>query len=186
MIRAIIPVHLFGLCCEMNEIMNIARKHNLLVIEDVVVRKDLPKLHQLRFDLAPFQRARVFNELAEPLDLIAECDGIDGGDDPFERRLDLHLLVFGQIVEVVRKAVIDLVLPVLLRVGEDPLALVAHTLKAAAHSVDAGGEAALEHRHCEGERAAASAVVLGPLDGLVLDVPGERVVEVVLITIQLE
>src|SRR5437588_9534668 len=34
MIRAIIPVHLFGLCCEMNEIMNIARKHNLLVIED--------------------------------------------------------------------------------------------------------------------------------------------------------
>ncbi len=33
-ICAIIPVHLFGLCCEMNEIMEVARENNLLVIED--------------------------------------------------------------------------------------------------------------------------------------------------------
>lgn len=32
--RAILPVHLYGLCCEMNSIMAIARKHNLVVIED--------------------------------------------------------------------------------------------------------------------------------------------------------
>src|SRR5206468_8999522 len=45
---------------------------------------------------------------------------------------------------------------------------------------------ALEHRHCEGESATASAIVLGSLDGLVFDVPGERVVEVVFVAIQLE
>lgn len=32
--RAIIPVHLNGLCANMDEIMKIARKHNLIVIED--------------------------------------------------------------------------------------------------------------------------------------------------------
>lgn len=33
--KAIIPVHLFGQCADMESIMNIARKHNLFVIEDV-------------------------------------------------------------------------------------------------------------------------------------------------------
>jgi dTDP-4-amino-4,6-dideoxygalactose transaminase len=33
-IRAIIPVHLFGLCCDMTAINAIAQKHELLVIED--------------------------------------------------------------------------------------------------------------------------------------------------------
>jgi dTDP-4-amino-4,6-dideoxygalactose transaminase len=33
-IRALIPVHLFGLCCEMNEMLAVAREHNLLLIED--------------------------------------------------------------------------------------------------------------------------------------------------------
>jgi dTDP-4-amino-4,6-dideoxygalactose transaminase len=32
--RAIIPVHLGGLCCDMDAIMRIARRHNLIVIED--------------------------------------------------------------------------------------------------------------------------------------------------------
>ncbi len=32
--KAIIPVHLFGQCANMHEIMNIAKKHNLFVIED--------------------------------------------------------------------------------------------------------------------------------------------------------
>src|SRR6266404_533109 len=34
LIRALVPVHLFGLCCDMNEIVGIAREHNLLLIED--------------------------------------------------------------------------------------------------------------------------------------------------------
>src|SRR6266851_6401264 len=33
-ICAVVPVHLFGLCCEMNEIRHVAREHNLLLIED--------------------------------------------------------------------------------------------------------------------------------------------------------
>jgi len=32
--KAIVPVHLFGQCANMQEIMNIAKKHNLFVIED--------------------------------------------------------------------------------------------------------------------------------------------------------
>lgn len=33
-IRAIVPVHLFGLCCEMDEIRAIAQRHNVPIIED--------------------------------------------------------------------------------------------------------------------------------------------------------
>lgn len=32
--KAIMPVHLYGQCCEMDAIMNIAKKHNLFVVED--------------------------------------------------------------------------------------------------------------------------------------------------------
>lgn len=32
--KAIVPVHLFGQCCDMEKIMEIAEKHNLFVIED--------------------------------------------------------------------------------------------------------------------------------------------------------
>lgn len=33
--KAVVPVHLFGQCAEMDKIMDIAKKHNLFVIEDV-------------------------------------------------------------------------------------------------------------------------------------------------------
>jgi perosamine synthetase len=32
--KAILPVHLYGLCCEMDKILEIAKKYNLVVIED--------------------------------------------------------------------------------------------------------------------------------------------------------
>jgi perosamine synthetase len=32
--KAIVPVHLYGQCCDMDQIMQIARRHNLVVIED--------------------------------------------------------------------------------------------------------------------------------------------------------
>jgi len=34
LIRALMPAHLFGLCCDMKEISAIAREHNLVLIED--------------------------------------------------------------------------------------------------------------------------------------------------------
>ena len=34
LIRALVPTHLFGLCCEMNEMRAIAREYNLILIED--------------------------------------------------------------------------------------------------------------------------------------------------------
>jgi dTDP-4-amino-4,6-dideoxygalactose transaminase len=33
-IVALVPVHLFGLCCEINEMLALAREHNLILIED--------------------------------------------------------------------------------------------------------------------------------------------------------
>ena len=159
---------------------------HLRIAEDVVVGKHFSQLHELRLDLAPFERARVIDELAELLDLLAKCDWIDGRDHAFESRLDFHLLVFGQVVEIIGKPILDLLPPVLLRVGENLLPLVPHALEAAAHGVDARCETALEHRHCEGQSAAAGAVVLRCLDGLIFDVPGERIVEIVLVAIQLE
>ena len=32
--KAIIPVHYAGVGCEMDEIMNIAKKHNIIIVED--------------------------------------------------------------------------------------------------------------------------------------------------------
>jgi dTDP-4-amino-4,6-dideoxygalactose transaminase len=34
LIRALVPAHLFGLCCDMSEMRAIAREHNLILIED--------------------------------------------------------------------------------------------------------------------------------------------------------
>ena len=34
LVRALMPAHLFGLCCDMNEMTAIAREHNLVLIED--------------------------------------------------------------------------------------------------------------------------------------------------------
>jgi len=34
LVRALVPVHLFGLCCDMDEMVAVAREHNLILIED--------------------------------------------------------------------------------------------------------------------------------------------------------
>ena len=65
-------------------------------------------------------------------------------------------------------------------------ALVPHALQAAADGVDAGGEAALEHGHREAERPAARRIVACGLDRLVLDVAGQRVVEIQLVAVDLK
>src|SRR2546423_7606469 len=44
-IVALLPVHLFGLCCDMNEMLAVAREHNLLLIEDAAqaIGADYPR-----------------------------------------------------------------------------------------------------------------------------------------------
>ena len=34
LVRALVPAHLFGLCCDMNELLAVAREHNLVLVED--------------------------------------------------------------------------------------------------------------------------------------------------------
>src|SRR3984893_8292700 len=34
LVRALVPAHLFGLCCDMNEMLAVSREHNLILIED--------------------------------------------------------------------------------------------------------------------------------------------------------
>lgn len=45
--KAIMPVHLYGQCCEMEELMAIAKKHNLFVIEDNAQSQGSSFNHQL-------------------------------------------------------------------------------------------------------------------------------------------
>ena len=80
----------------------------------------------------------------------------------------------------------DLLLPVAFGVGENLFALFLHALQAAAHGVDAGGEAPLQHGHREAERAATGGIICGGFDGLVFDVARQRVVEVPFVVVDLE
>ena len=61
-----------------------------------------------------------------------------------------------------------------------------HALQRPPHGVDAGGHAALEHRHDEADGPARRRVVGRGADRLVLDVAGQGVVEVELLVVQLE
>ena len=100
--------------------------------------------------------------------------------------MDLVLLFFGQVVEVVGQPALDLLAAVLLWVLEDLLPLFAHTLEAATQGVNAGGEAPLQHCHDEAEGARLRRVACGGLHRLVLDVAREGVVEVVLLAVEVE
>ena len=96
------------------------------------------------------------------------------------------LLLLGEVFEVVRESAFDLLLAVLLWVLKDLAALVPHPLQAATNGVDAGSEATLEHRHGESQRPCLRRVTGRSLDGLVLHVPGECIVEVVLLAVEVE
>ena len=151
----------------------------LRVVEDAVLREHFLQLDQLRFDSRALPGAVAWSiSLSSSQDFLAEGGGIDRGDDLFELGHDLLLLFVGQFVEVVGKPLGRSAPAGSFRVGQDLLALVPHALQAAANGVDAGGEPALEHGHREAEGAAARGIVGSGLDGLVLDVARQGVVEV--------
>jgi len=56
--RAIIPVHLYGLPCDMREILDLARKHGLTVIEDAC------QAHGARYRVEQWQRVGSFGHAA--------------------------------------------------------------------------------------------------------------------------
>ena len=95
------------------------------------------------------------------------------------------LLFFGQLVEIVRKPLGNLLLPVLFRIFQNVLALFLHPFETAPDGVNARCESPLEHRHREADGAAPRAIVAGSSDGLVLDIASELVIEFVFISIDL-
>src|SRR5262249_52450952 len=96
------------------------------------------------------------------------------------------LLVFGEVLEIVWQPTLDLLPAIALGILEDLAALVAHAFEAAAHSVHARSEATLQHRHLERQDVRLNVLGSGGLNRLVLDVARECIVEVELVTIELE
>ena len=159
---------------------------HLWVVEDAVLLDDFAEPDELGFDFAFFEGLGELDELAEFDDFLAQGGGIVGGDEVFQFGDDFLLLLFRQIIEVVGQAPVDLRLPIGLRVGEDVFTLVPHALEAAAHGVNAGGKAALQHRHREAEGTAARGILGGGLEGLVFDEPGQGIIKVEFVEIDLE
>jgi hypothetical protein len=79
---------------------------------------------------------RELNELAEFDDFFAQRGGVVRSHKVFKLGDDFQLFIFGQIVEFVREAFVDLRLPISFRVGKNLLALALHALKAAADGVN--------------------------------------------------
>ncbi len=154
--------------------------------EDAVLLDDFPQPDQLGFDLAFSSDCARVNQFAQFDDFLAQRRRIVGSHEVFQFGNDFLLLFFGQIVEVVGQALVDLLLTVAFGVGEDRFALFLHALKAAADGVDARREAALEHRHGERECATAWRIFRGGLDGLVFDEAGQGIVEIQFVVVDLE
>ena len=122
----------------------------------------------------------------EPADLLAQHGRVGREDFLFELADDPLLLFFGQVVEVVGNAALDLFPPVGLGVFQDLLAAIAHPLQAAADGVDRRGHAALEHGHREADGPAPGRLVAGGGHRLVFDVAGQLVVEVEFVAVEVE
>ena len=155
------------------------------VVEDAVLGQDAPELGELGAVLG-LQVLGLGDQGGQPGDLLAEHGRVDGDDLVFELGEELALLVLGQLVEVVGDAAFDLLPAVGFGVGQDLLAPVLHALQGAADGVDARGHPALEHGHREADGPAGGRVVGRGPDRLVLDVAGQRVVEVELLAVELE
>ena len=130
------------------------------------------------FLLGRFQRLGLPDETAQLGDLFPQIVRIEGDNDIFQLGNELLLLFFGQLVEILREPLGNLLLPVLLRVLQNVLTLGLHPLQTAPHRVDARCEAPLEHRHREPHGTTPRAIVAGSRDGLVFDIARQLVIEV--------
>ena len=144
------------------------------------------ELVELRLNVAGFQTLGMVDELRQPGDLFAQHGRVGGKHLLFELADDPLLLFFGQVVEVVGHAALDLLLAIGLGVFEDLLAAVAHAFQAAADRVDRRGHAALEHGHREADRTAPRRWVAGGRHRLVFHVAGQLVVEIELLAVEIE
>ena len=153
------------------------QKLHLRIVEDALLRQHFPKFPELGFDFALFEQKSLRDKVIQLSDLVFQRDWIYRDDGVFERGHDFLLLFFREIIEIVGNARVDLLLTVCRGITQYPLPLVPHSLQASPGGPDAGGESALQHGHREPNGAAARGVVGRRLDGLVLDVTSERIVE---------
>jgi hypothetical protein len=122
----------------------------------------------------------------ELADLFAQDGRVGGQHLGFELADDPLLFLLGEVIEVVGDAPLDLVLAVRFRVFEDLLPTVPHPLEAPPDGIHGRGHAALEQRHREADGPAAGRGVARGGHRLVFDVPGELVVEVEFVPVEVE
>src|SRR5262249_49757871 len=151
-----------------------------------VLGDQLAELYEFGFHLTLLQLAGRVYELRQLDNFLAQSDWVIGGDKFLQFGNDLLLLVVWQVFELLGEATGDMLLRIGFGISKDFLALFLHAFEAAPYREDAGREATLQHGHSEAESAAPSGVFGGGLDGLVLDVTGEGVVEIPFVVGDLE
>ena len=156
------------------------------IAEDALGGQDFVQLVQLGLDLAGFEGLGLLDEPLQAGDVVAEHGRIDRQHLVFQLGDDLLLLFFGQVVEIVGKAAVDLLAAVRIGIVQDLLPAIAHPLQGPTHGVDRRRHAALEHRHRESDCPATGRFFLGRRDGLIFDVAGQFVVEIEFVAAQVK
>ena len=159
---------------------------HLRIVEDAFVLDERLEHGELGLLLAGLDVAGLGDELREIGNLLAEDRRLVGEHLRLDLGEDLLLFLLVVVVDVVGHAGLDLLLPMLLRVGEDPLAALLHSFERSADGIDARRHPPLEHRHLEADGPAAGGAVARGGDGLILHVVGERVVNIELLGRELE
>ena len=145
---------------EVERVLVLGEEQKLLrrVGEEALVLENALQLGELRLDLPLFENAGLVDEPGQAGDFGPEGGRVDRGYHVFELGDDLLLLVFGKLVEVVWDPLLDLLLPVGFRVGQDLLAPIPHPFQGSPDGVDGRGHPALKHGHGEADGTSPGAV----------------------------
>lgn len=79
--KAILPVHLYGQLCEMNEINAIAQKHNLLVIEDAAQAHGVDKFRSMNLEFRKLNASAFSFYPGKNLGALGDGGAITTNDD---------------------------------------------------------------------------------------------------------